>query len=237
MLTYLIPILSLLVLAGMPMLLVTLLGHLGRPSAGTSGVSVDHLFSHSLDDKELASDITLPLVYSARTSDESHLREIILGARFLPIEQIESLLRKYARSRDPELQLYSQSIHQQALAQLPSTYLHLKGLASLESPALIASLLSAGLRLHDASFTPASERLSIIQALQIYADQILQMQEMTHPRLAYETGRFYLRVGQVESAKLLFERLPKGSPLHNSAIQRLSHREAIARVSSEIPTC
>ena len=220
---------GLLVLAVLPLLLVWLLATFTQaPSApGSIVIGNSALLTEEKPDEP---PLLTPLVHLVRTAEEPMLRNLMLGLRFLPVEQTEPILKRYRATNDAELQIYSQSVRQEAMQSLQATYLQLKAQLGHGRPELVASYLTAGLRLLDAPFTPETEHTVLRGELEKAASAALERQE-TLPRLLFEAGRVLTRCDRLNDAESAFHRLPEASPLRDQAHQLLTYRRAIAQVS------
>lgn len=209
-----------------PVVLVLLLGWLPRKTMDHGDIEIGNPMllndDHSMNEPPIAE----PLIHLTRALEESRLREVILGLRFLPIEKTASILKRYLHSNDAELQLYAQSIMQDGQEKLQGRFATTQPLAVPGSPANTASFIGAGLRLLDSPLTPDSEHLAIINKLLGPAEAVLAS-DTAHPRLAFETGRFCVRTDRLEDAARMLARLPKDSPLQVTLQRLLDHRQNI----------
>ncbi|MFZ4763569.1 MAG: hypothetical protein ACOYMN_01345, partial [Roseimicrobium sp.] len=106
-----------------------------------------------------------PLLQLTRTQSDADLRALIIGLRHMPIAQTAPILRRYLHSRDPELQLFSQSILQEKQDVLLRDFSRMQALATEQAPANLASFLEAGVSLMDSPLTPESEHPGILHKL------------------------------------------------------------------------
>jgi hypothetical protein len=213
----------LIALAFMPVLLILLLGLLPRKLEDFGEIEIGNPLL--LDDDASMNEPPLfePLIHLTRTMEEPQLRSLMLGCRFLPVEKAAPILKRYLHSSDAELQLYAQGIMQDGQGKLQSRFADMQVLAKPDAPASTASFLAAGLRLLDSPLTPESERSAIFAKLRGPAEATLAT-EVTHPRLAFEAGRYCIRIDNLDDAGRMLTSLPKGSPLQATLRTLLDHR-------------
>lgn len=224
---------GLFVLAAPPVALVWFLDRYARKIPETRSLRVGNTLSTS-EERAPEAPLLTPLVHHVRTTEEGRLRHLMLGLRTFPIEATEALLKRFRRSSDAELQIYSQSVRQEAMESLQADYLQLKIMATPDQPALMASNIAAGLRILDAPFTPETEHAGLLAELQKAARSAM-VKEPELPRLLFEVGRVWLRGGALDEAGAVFARLPENSPLREKAEALLAFRRAIALSSAEAP--
>lgn len=223
------PVILYLLLSAMafaPVLLVLLLRKLPRRTLDVGEILLGNPMLLNDDASINEPPVGKPLIYLTRSLEESRLRELMLGLRFLPLEKTAPILKRYLHSGDAELQLYAQSIMQEGQERLQSRFAITHPLATADSPTNTASFIGAGLRLLDSPLTPDSEYPAIINKVLVPAERVLAS-STEHPRLVFETGRFCVRTDRLEDASRMLSRLPKESPLHERLRKLLDHRQNI----------
>ena len=209
-----------------PMLLALVLGMLPEREDNIGPIRIGNPLLKDEDGAINEPPIRQPLLSLTRVLEESRLREMILGLRFLPIAKTAPILKRYLHSTDAELQLYAQSIMQEGQEKLQGIFARLQPLATPASPANTASFIGAGLRLLDSSLTPESEHAAIIGRMSVSAAAVLGSDEK-HSRLVVEAGRHFVRLHQFEEAGEMLARLPAKSPLHRTLRVLLGHTSSI----------
>jgi len=221
--------LGLLILASLPLLLVWLLAASARVPAEPRAFVIGNSMLLS-EEGPVELPLLTPLVHLVRTAEEPVLRNLMLGLRFFPVEQTEPILKRFRSSKDAELQIYSQSVRQEAMESLQATYVQLKAKLSAGSPSLTASYLSSGLRLLDAPFTPDTEHATLLREMATAARAALQQREAL-PRMLFEAGRVLTRCDSLDEAQTAFHRLPDPSPLRIQGERLLEYRRSIERAN------
>lgn len=174
-----------------------------------------------------------PLLHLARTRSDAGLRALIVGMRHLPLNDTAFILRRYQKSDDAELQLYSQCILREKQERLQSAFARLLPLAVLASPGMMASCIEAGLELATSPLTPGAERDSVLRKL-LPVIEASRNPDVKHPRTLFAGARYCLLTRETRQAEELRDRLPTDSPLRETLAALVAHHAAIQNLQTPL---
>lgn len=159
-----------------------------------------------------------PILHLTRTAAAGELRDLATGLRHLPVEHSAAPLKHLARSADPEVSLYAQSILQLGREKLQATFTRLQNHSQRSDPRIAASWLETGLRLAAPSLEMDGERDRWVAHLARLTEECLATCEYS-PRLIAVCAQILLTARQPAKAAAVADLLPANSPLR-SAIER-----------------
>lgn len=156
-----------------------------------------------------------PILHLTRTAAAGELRDLATGLRHLPVERSAVPLQHLARSADPEVSLYAQSVLQLGRERLQALFTRLQNHPQRSDPRIAASWLETGLRLASPSLETNGERNRWVSHLAKLTEECLAGCEHS-PRLIAVCAQIFLTARQPDKAATVAQLLPANSPLRSS---------------------